>query len=617
MCGINGILSRLPLEERRNAVSAMNKALAHRGPDNEGLFEDEFLTLGHRRLSIIDLSPAGNQPMSTADKRYTIIYNGELYNFRELKAELKDYPFKTNTDTEVTLAAYAKWGKDCLAKFNGMYAFAIWDTQKKALFLARDRLGIKPLYYFRNEKHFVFSSEMRALLASNLLQKKIDRTSLLDYLKYQTVHAPQTIIKDVKMLEPGHYITYCENNFEKKCYWEISEFNHTSINSKNYGEIKKDVRELFFNSVKKRLVADVPFGAFLSGGIDSSAIVGAMSEVSDNQIKTFSVVFQEEQFSEAKFSKQIAEKFNTEHCEIRLQPHDFLELLPNALKAMDHPSGDGPNTYVVSKVTKEAGITMALSGLGGDELFCGYDIFTRSVKLQSQKWLQTTPLPLRKLAGTLLKTLSPSVRSHKIADLLMLQKFEFQSFYPQYRHVLLNGQIQSLFNCEEETATIPWLYAGNSFPFLSQVSVAEITSYMQNVLLRDTDQMSMAHALEVRVPFLDHELVEYILAVPDKSKFPVTPKKMLIDSLGDLLPSEVVNRPKMGFTFPWEHWMKNELREFCESRINSLSQRNLLNETGLKKHWNSFLKGDKRVTWSRVWPLVVLENWMLKNDIEA
>lgn len=630
MCGINGIYGFQDSVIAKQKVMAMNNCLRHRGPDDEGIFVDDNLVLGHRRLSIIDLSTAGHQPMKSFDGRYQIVYNGELYNYKELKFELQRvvtgseqqaYFFQTNTDTEVIIAAFARWGSDCLSKFNGMFSFAIWDMQLKSLFIARDRLGIKPLYYFYTNGIFAFSSEIRSLLASNIISKALDEDALIDYLRYQTVHAPNTIVKGVKIVMPGHFIQITQADLKIKKYWSLNQNISNASQGKEYKEVCKDVNELLTKAVERRLIADVPFGAFLSGGIDSSAIVGLMSKVSSEKVKTFSVTFDETEFSEAKYAQLIAKKFNTDHHEINLSPSDFIQELPNALKAMDHPSGDGPNTYIVSKATKNAGITMALSGLGGDELFGGYDVFKRSLELNKKNWFNLIPQFIRGAGGNLLLKSKPSIASEKIAVLLKQDKINFESFYPLSRQVLMDSLILEIVNRQElirnRVDEILKNFEFSTFNFeLSKVSIAEISTYMQNVLLRDTDQMSMANALEVRVPFLDYTLVEYVLGVPDKYKNPTSPKKLLVDALGDLLPTEIVNRPKMGFTFPWKSWMKNELKIFCEQKMITLSKRKLFNEAGIINLWNEFLNDNPRITWSRIWYLVVLENWLIENEIE-
>lgn len=630
MCGINGILGIKDTVLSKQKVQSMNVTMKHRGPDDEGVFVNEDIALGHRRLSIIDLSDAGHQPMQSHDGRFQIVYNGELYNFKELKFELQRvmsgskeqaYFFQTNTDTEVIIAAYARWGEDCVNHFNGMYAFAIWDNEKKELFIARDRLGIKPLYYIYTNNILAFSSEIRSLLASELIPKQLDENSLVDFLRYQTVHAPNTIVKGLKMLMPGHYMKGSNGKITIHSYWNLKKNISRASDGKSYQEVCKDVNQLLTKAVERRLIADVPFGAFLSGGIDSSAIVGLMTKVSTEKVKTFSVTFDESEFSEAKYAQLIAEKFNTDHHEIKLNPTDFLDELPNALKAMDHPSGDGPNTYIVSKATKEAGITMALSGLGGDELFAGYDVFKRSLELNKKAWLNAVPKFMRGAGGAMLTKAKPGVASEKIAEFLKQDSINFKSFYPLSRQVLMDKDILAILNKKELTSNMvsEIIEASDIINLkskISQVSIAEISTYMQNVLLGDADQMSMAHALEVRVPFIDYTLVEYVLGVPDKYKSTSSPKKLLVDSLGDLLPPEIVNRPKMGFSFPWKNWMKNEMKTFCEQQMVSLSKRKLFNEQGVMKLWKAFLSDDPKVTWSRIWYLVVLENWLQENNIE-
>ncbi|HXD92161.1 MAG TPA: asparagine synthase (glutamine-hydrolyzing), partial [Bacteroidia bacterium] len=582
MCGIAGIVSsKVAKDKAIVALQRMNNAIAHRGPDAEGTWNDNFAYLGHRRLSIIDLSDSGTQPLHSYDNRYVIIYNGELYNYKELRLQLQraiqgtqeqPYFFKTQTDTEVVLAAYARWGAGCLQHFNGMFAFAIYDKQEKNIFIARDRMGIKPLYYSYQNNTLIFASELRAVLQSSLIEKKINQDALVDYLQYQTVHAPNTIVNEVKMLLPGHYLTI-ENNDLKICaYWQLEKnINYASI-GKSYEDICKDIRTLFYEAVERRLVADVPFGAFLSGGIDSSAIVGAMSKISSQQVKTFSVVFNESEFSESHYARIVSEKFKTDHHEIKLNPQDFLHQLPEALNAMDHPSGDGPNTYIVSKATKKAGITMALSGLGSDEIFCGYDIFKRSYKLEQQWWLNFVPRLLRVSVAAALTSFNKNIAAQKLAQILSKPQVNFNYAYPLSRQVLLDKQIKQLLQRNDLPMNSVYRFLrlldfNDKNHRLSKYSIAEISTYMQNVLLRDTDQMSMASALEVRVPFLDYKLVEYVLGVSDKHKYPHTPKKLLTDSLQDLLPSEIMNRKKMGFVLPWQLWMKNELKQFCEENL--------------------------------------------------
>jgi len=620
MCGINGIWKLQADPGAASRVEKMNTTLSHRGPDAGGVYSDGSINLGHRRLSIIDLSDSGKQPMTSSDGRYVLTYNGEFYNYLEVKAQLTDYPFQSGTDTEVLLAAFAKWGKDCLTKINGMFAFAIWDKQEKKLVIARDRIGIKPLYYYyhESEQMVVFSSEMRALLSSDLVPKKLNQAALADYLRYQTVHAPDTIIENVHTLLPGHVMEIDGGAIKIEKYWEFEVPSKQGPVVGDYASVCKEVRQLLFEAVEKRLVADVPFGAFLSGGIDSSAIVAIMSQVASQQVKTFSVVFEEEQFNEGPFSELIAKKYKTDHTPILLSVNSFKEELPNALAAMDHPSGDGPNTFVVSKVTREAGVTMALSGLGGDELFAGYDVFKRMAKIQQQQWINAIPRSLRALGGSVLKAARPGIFSNKIAELLAMPTVDFAHAYPISRQLFSDQMIQSLLTEKKLANNVVGALCASlekEAPILSQVSVAEMSSYMQSVLLRDSDQMSMAHALEVRVPFLDHALIEYVLRVPDQHKFPHSPKRLMTDALAGLVPDAVINRPKMGFTFPWAQWMKQDLKDFCEERINSLAERSYFESDATRKLFQDFLNNDPSVSWSRVWPLVVLEDWLQRHGI--
>ncbi|MES2568202.1 MAG: asparagine synthase (glutamine-hydrolyzing) [Bacteroidota bacterium] len=628
MCGITGIAgTQINTSTYHSAIKKMNDAIAHRGPDSEGIWNNEHCFLGHRRLSIIDLSEAGHQPFFSEDKRYVLIYNGELYNYKEIRFELQraehgtkkiPYIFKTDTDTEVVLAAYLRWGKDCVKRFNGMFAFSIWDNLENKLFLARDRMGIKPVYYqFRNNV-LLFASELRALIHSGLIDKKINLKSVAEFIQYATVHAPNTILQDVFMLMPGHTLEFQNGAIKIEKYWNINDYTK-SKEELTYKETCSRINDLLTASVERRLVADVPFGAFLSGGIDSSAIVGLMSKVSSEKVQTFNVSFDEGEFSEAKYAKQIAEKFNTQHHEIKLTPGDFIKQLPEALAAIDHPSGDGPNSYIVSKATKHAGITMALSGLGGDELFAGYDIFKRYYDLENKGWLNI--IPAKGLAGKLLAAKKKSVQGDKTSEILNLDTINGFNAYPINRKLFNQKDYHSLlkerFNDTKFIKNVIQKIETDKQHVLSRVSLFEIQTYMQNVLLRDTDQMSMAVALEVRVPFLDYKLVEFVLGVNDKYKYPHTPKKLLTDALGDLLPDNIVNRPKMGFTLPWKDWLKVELKDFCEENIVQFSKRSFVNREAVLFIWNRFLNNDPKITWSRVWHLVILNNWINTHQIEC
>jgi asparagine synthase (glutamine-hydrolysing) len=621
MCGLSGVYtSGSPAADLHERVGAMNAALAHRGPDDHGIWRDENIALGHRRLSIIDLSSAGHQPMHSADGRYVLVFNGEIYNFRTLRAELADYPYRSHTDSEVLLAAYAHWGADCLSRLQGMFAFAIWDREARSLFVARDRLGIKPLYYYQDESFLAFASEIRAVLRCGLFQPRLNQAALVDYLRYQTVHSPETILEGVRMLRPGHYLMASPGQgVQTKMYWSL--LHPPPLAPRGREEWRTAILNAFRTAVEKRLVADVPFGAFLSGGIDSSAVVALMAE-SGCKVNTFNITFSEEAYNEASYARLVARKFNTDHHEIHLSPREFLALIPEALSAMDHPSGDGPNTYVVSKATKAAGITMALSGLGGDELFAGYAIFKRAAYLERWRLLNVVPKAVLRSIGYLVGHAFHSIAAQKVSDVLAEPYVSALSAYPHNRQVFSDRTLVELLSIPLAENVVKQLlrsWGGDDgfahLPMLSQISVAEMSTYMQDVLLRDTDQMSMAHALEVRVPFLDHELVELVLQIPDSIKYPHSAKQLLVESLGDRLPPEIVRRRKMGFNLPYREWMKGELREFCAARLQALGARPCFRAATIARLWQDLLADRPGVSWSRLWVLVVLEAWLQQNGV--
>lgn len=628
MCGINGIFSGASSPADLSSVMQMNEKLRHRGPNGQGTWQKDALTLGHVRLSIIDLSDAGSQPMTAHNNRYGLVFNGEIYNYRELKKIiLTDFPdtvFRSETDSEVLLYACIYYKEKALSMLNGMFAFAFYDAESQELFVARDRMGIKPFYYFENGPQFVFSSEIRALLASGIPERKINTKALSDYFRYNTVHAPQTLIKDVYMLMPGHYIKIRQGQaWQPVCYWNAGK-NYTNSEHTSREEVLYNVQKLFGESVQRRLVSDVPFGAFLSGGIDSSAVVAMMSQYSRQAVSTFSVTFEEEQFSEAKYARMVAEKYGTKHHEIKLTPADFLQELPYAMQATDHPSNDGPNTYVVSKATRMTGITMALSGLGGDELFAGYPVFSHAQSFSKLSWLGSLPHSLRKSFAAMLSVSGKKNSLLKLAELMRQKEINFPVFYAGSRKLfsedylkLLTKNIFPAENAVEEIARQAMFGFPDNEHLLSRVSYAEMYSYMQHVLLRDTDQMSMAVALEVRVPFLDYTLVEYVLGLEDVYKMSSTPKKLLVDALGDKLPQEIVNRPKMGFTLPWKHWLKNELHGFALDQIQALGKKDFANATALDTLFKDFMEDKHHATWSRIWHLVSLNHWLETNQISV
>jgi len=497
-----------------------------------------------------------------------------------------------------------------------MYAIAIWDRQRHELFVARDRLGVKPLYYSMTAKgELVFASEIRAILESGLVERKINTAALSEYLMYQSVYAPQTIVENIKQLPAGTFGIYSDAGFKIESYWNIEDRSGDHDFSDETA-VKRKVKELLLGSIERRMISDVRLGAFLSGGIDSSAVVALMSEVSDNPVDTFSVTFGEKEFDESQYSNLIARKFNTRHTAVELSPNDFLDELPNALQAVDSPTGDGFNTYVVSKATKKAGITVALSGIGGDELFAGYSYFFNWLDTQNGL-LQKIPKILRKPFAYALSN-SKRSRFQRIADILNADELDLAGIYPMFRQVMSRQTAHNYYRNGNGKHTIQRILdekrvAVSGFPLLSQITIAELLGYTQNVLLKDTDQFAMASALEVREPFFDYLLVEYVLQIPDAIKLPRYPKSLLVESIAPLLPDEIVHRKKKGFVLPWEHWMRNELREFCEERLGDLGERGILNPDSLRDKWRQFLAGSNGILWSELWHLVVLSDWLQKN----
>lgn len=602
MCGIAGVAG-LSANEAKQIVTRMNALQAHRGPDAEGIFVNDHVCLGHRRLSIIDLDNRSDQPMSSHNSRYRLVFNGEIYNFREIKRELKDYPFRTESDTEVLLAGFEKWGKDLLLRLNGMFAFAIWDERNKSLFLARDRLGIKPLYYSTSQG-FSFSSELRALLSSGLVKPKINGGSIHSFLSNQSIQAPHTIIDEIYQLKPGHYGVYHLGKFEAHEYWCLGDQPIHTDGATTFSQL----RSCLLDAVEKRLVADVDVAAFLSGGIDSSAIVGLMAELNPGRINTFSIGFDNADFDESDYAKIIAKRFKTDHHNFILKPEELLQKIPVALGSMDSPTSDGINTFIIAEAVRNQGIKVALSGLGGDELFMGYPVF-KQLPWITKNWAFKLPLWVRKLLSSGASVFGSTARIRKLQRLLKTENIDLKTLYPMFRRIAGTEEINRLL-VRDVGGDVPDLPTIPVLDELGSISAFELGTYTTNILLRDTDQMSMAHSLEVRVPFLDHELVQRVLSIPSAEKLGDIPKPLLIKSLHGLLPEEVIARKKQGFTLPWEYWLKNELFTFVEGELQKIKHLDLLCEMEVDSLWNHFKSGNPSVHWSRIWTLVVLSSWI-------
>ena len=615
VCSISGILrlTNLGAGLTTEAVARMNAAQRHRGPDDQGTWRCAFgqgeISLGNTRLAIIDTSSAGHQPMFDPASGNCITYNGETYNFKDLSADIRLDP-RSGSDTEVVLHAYNKLGTACLERIRGMFALAIWDQSNGELVLARDRFGVKPLYYYVSDGLVVFASELRALLATGLIPGKLSRSGLDSYLATGSVTAPLTMVEGVRQLLPGHYlrVNVTDSRNLKCTLAKFTADEHGLPPPESRAEAVVQLRAELEESVRVHLVSDVPLGVFLSGGMDSSALVALMSRISTQRPKTFSVVFDETHLSEEQYSRSVAQRFNTDHCEIRLGEEQLLEMLPGAIAALDQPSMDGINTYVVAKAVKEAGVTVALSGLGGDELFAGYPSFRRALKVAS---IPVGPRRVLRAAAAVGGSFPRgSVRREKFLQLAGSRGSAAEVY--QITRQLFSTTSFPPINTEKH---------GSETDVVNAISKLELEGYMANTLLRDTDAMSMAHSLEVRVPFIDTKIVDYVLSLPGEWKLDRrrarVPKALLADAVSDLLPLDFLARKKMGFTLPFEKWMQGRLRAEISSVFQDAQQ---LAAAGLAAEnvrdlWRKFLHAPRAVGWSRPWSLFVLANWCRLNRV--
>jgi asparagine synthase (glutamine-hydrolysing) len=613
MCGLAGVLG---LPDPGPLVRRMAEALAHRGPDDEGWSELRDAAgavrgaFGHRRLAIIDPSPAGHQPMASADGRHVVILNGEIYNYRALRAELEreGARFRSGSDTEVLLAGFALRGPAFAARLRGMFAFAVWDRQASQLHLVRDRFGIKPLYVATADGGLLFGSEVRALLASGLLARRLDPDAVSCYLRTGSVPEPLCILEGVRCL-PSGAVTPVSLEGERirvgpsEAYaddWRAPA-----------GEPERDparaarlVRDALAESVEHHLVSDVPVGVFLSGGMDSSAIVALAAERAGRRLDTFTVVFDDPRLSEAVPARAVAERFDTRHHEISLTAGDFRDALPAAFAAMDQPSMDGLNTYVVSRGVRERGVKVVLSGLGGDELFAGYPSFRRALRLS-----RLSPLiaPVRGLARRFARGVG-GARAGKL-ELLLRPSSPARAAYEASRTLFTDEQIRRLGSRLTET---PAEAPPPGLSLLQQVSWHELRGYMRDTLLKDSDVFSMAHGLELRVPFVDTAVLAASLAVHDDLKLaPGLNKPLLLSAVREKLPPLAWDRPKRGFTLPFEDWMRGPLRAELDAAFRGDRLASFLGEPrAALEVWKAFLARRPGTTWSRPWALYTLARWV-------
>lgn len=639
MCGIAGAFfwrETTASREAANRVQAMTRTMVHRGPDGQGVVTEQgarvSVALGHRRLAIIDLSERGAQPMRSHSAPLWLTFNGEIYNFVALRRELEGLgrEFVSGSDSEVILQGYEAWGESVVERLSGMFAFGLYDGRSEQLLLARDRVGVKPLYVHASSEAIYFASEVRALLASGAMARHASAAGLQQYLAYQTVPGPNTLVEGVQSLEPGTLlrVDHSGRHHERR-YWDLLAQSARIDVPASIEDARAEVGRRLYRSIEGHLVSDVPVGTFLSGGIDSSAIVALVRGVGATP-RTFSVVLPGTAHDEAPFSRLVADRFGAEHTEVVLSESELAGRVPDALAALDHPTGDGVNTYIVSRAVHAAGIKVALSGLGGDEIFGGYPSFRRLRRLSSHAaWWRRSPASVRGAAAAIVRAIGrDSVGSGKVAALLeadgsVAESFPIlrQMFSPRERAALMPQASGAPMGdpyvdlLRTATATHP------DRDVMALVSYAEARTYMHDVLLRDSDQMSMASSLELRVPLLDHPLVEYVVGLPERFKSPdLMSKRLLVESVGAVLPSEAVDRPKRGFVLPFDTWMRGELRPLCEHHLFGAAGVCALagfSRAAVDRLWTDYLAGTRRTSWSRPWTLVALGAWLERQGVTA
>ena len=643
MCGIAGIfrLTGCPTAEDAAAVLRMMDAQIHRGPDDWGMLVPDSLAtddglspllrdrshgrlrsypragagpgviLGTRRLSILDLSAQGRMPMGSSDGRLWITHNGEIYNYRELRAELTGRErFDSATDTEAILRGYAAWDEAVVERLRGMFAFALFEASPRPrLLLARDRFGIKPVYYHHDANRLVFASEVRALLRSGMVPDEPNLEAVIRFLQLGSVPVPKTTVKDVVALPAAHYLTVDAQNAVLRRYWDLSAYSRRGSDppAAVSSEAVAKTRALLEESTKLHLVSDVPLGVFLSGGIDSSGLVVLASQFREEPVRTLSIAFEEPGYNEAPYARLVAERSGTAHREVVLRAADLFDGIDRIFRAMDEPTVDGVNTYFVSEAAKQAGLTVVLSGTGGDELFFGYGHFRRAAALGRVRHVLgvVPPRARRGLIQTAVRC-GAAVGRPALDRLQYLEQPSLDSLYLLVRGLFSPRQIQELLGIDQADFEA-W---GPAWPPVTESAIdgvlgtfgrLEFTHYLQNQLLKDTDVMSMAHSVETRVPYLDHRLVEYVIGLPAAIKLDGTrPKPLLLAALGAGLPREIWNRPKMGFTFPFQVWMKGRLEQLREASVSS----HWLQRRATETVWRDYAAG--RAHWSRPWALLAL-----------
>ena len=610
MCGITGILNFNGSVVDKLLLRRMTDVLSYRGPDGEGFYVDKNVGLGHRRLAIIDLSDAGKQPMCNHDGTIWITFNGEIYNFQELRRDLegRGYRFSSSTDTEVIIHAYEEYGVDCVGFLRGMFSFAVWDVNKKQLFLVRDRVGKKPLVYYKDNDRFVFASEIKAIIEDKTIKREVSQEALSNYLGYGYVPAPLTIFKNIYKLLPGHcMIVDNKGNITIKQYWDL-QFKETNFSEDYYC---KKTLELLEESTKIRMFSDVPLGAFLSGGVDSSAVVAMMAKNSEQPIKTFSIGFEEQEFNELPYARIIAEKFNTDHKEFIVKP-DAIKILPKLVWYYDEPFADSSAlpSYYLAQLTKKH-VTVSLNGDGGDENYAGYD---RIKAMNVLKIYKKVPKFARKIINYSVEKL-PEKRIIKSAKRFTnASNYDIYDSYYSFLNVFNNREKDALLQTNkyyDSSKIMKDEFNKCSSNILgNKILYFEIKRYLSDDLLIKIDIATMANSLEARSPFLDHKMLEFTATIPFDLKVKrLKQKYILIKALKDIIPKKILNRKKQGFVVPINSWFRNDLKNYSYDLLNSneFKSRNLFDYYQVNKLLDEHQSN--RDHKHKIWSLLWLELW--------
>lgn len=619
MCGICGFLPALNPDEQQNVIRAMCHSLRHRGPDDEGFYSDANVCLGMRRLSIIDLS-TGHQPISNEDGSVWLVFNGEIYNFRQLRVDLekRGHRFTTATDTEVIVHAYEEYGVECVELFNGMFAFAIWDSRAQKLVLARDRLGIKPLYYWQGPHQLVFGSELKALLKHPQVPRNLDPVALDQFLTLEYIPAPRTIFRDIRKLPAGHLLIHQSGHTQLQQYWDVKPI----VVPQQFDDCVARLDELIEDAVRLRMVSDVPIGAFLSGGIDSSTIVSKMSQLSDTPIRSFSIGFDDSTYNELPYAQAVAQHFETIHREAILKP-DIAGFVDNLASHMDEPLGDFSifPTYLVSQVARES-VKVILSGDGGDEVFGGYDTY---VAQTVDRYYRFLPATLRQRYLPALGALLPpqpgkkgfinkTKRFIEGAGLdAGLQHTRWMLFmHPQEKAQLYSSSFGHTLNGSQATQPLEDHFRrSQGWDPLAQQQYVDVKTYLAEDILTKVDRMSMAVSLEVRVPLLDHRIVEFALSLPPEMKLARGQTKIILRQvMQQHLPQAVLTRPKQGFSIPIKQWLSGPLKPIMTDLLAPEPiRRDDYFDAALVQRWvNEHLDGRANHS-HRLWALMSFQLW--------